>query len=46
MLTGTVFSNSSLHRPIKMASREHKISKLEAAVITRDVTLTISGKYE
>jgi hypothetical protein len=29
-----------------MASTEHKISKLGAAVITRDITLTIPGKCE
>jgi hypothetical protein len=29
-----------------MASTEHKISKLGAAVITRDITLTIPGTCE
>jgi len=46
MLTGTVFSHSALHRAIKMASTENKISKLGAAVITRDITLTLPGKCE
>ena len=29
-----------------MASTERKISKLEAAVITRDITLTIPGTHK
>jgi len=46
MLTGTVFSHSALHCAIKMASTKYKISKLGAAVITRDITLTIPAKCE